>query len=225
MTKLTINLLAIMGIICLLHNSTYSQCDEKRRPDINLDFDDDQRELLRDKIIEYLTSVTVPDQEGTIEYYFNVGAHSGQNQAHGASSQWHSGMAFLTWHRAYVQGLENFLLSEGLTMYVPLPGWDPSTQIPDAFFNNGSVVSHQNDSGNELFPDLNNQSISSPGSNVFYNDNTCDDFETLLSYANGINGPHGSVHVNIGGTMSTVRRFSAIKSSKFMDKPRYMGKE
>jgi hypothetical protein len=45
----------------------------------------------------------------------------------------HSDFNFLPFHRAYLQGLEDFLIKEGYPQFVPLPMWDPTTTCPTEF--------------------------------------------------------------------------------------------
>ncbi len=45
----------------------------------------------------------------------------------------HSDFDFLSFHRAYLEGMEDWLLLQGYPQFVPLPCWDPSTTSPVEF--------------------------------------------------------------------------------------------
>ena len=127
---------------------------------------------------------------------------------------------FLTWHREYIRGLEEWLLSQnGGSKYVPLPEWDPSTSIPCEFFNSscptcpGSAIATS-------FSNLNNQNPSGYDFSRFLSTST------LCSYTSGNRTPpqfgkpsrfgsaidnlawdlqreHNNPHVSIGGVMGS----------------------
>lgn len=45
----------------------------------------------------------------------------------------HGDFDFLPFHRTYLEGMEDFLISQGHPEFVPLPKWDPSTPAPTEF--------------------------------------------------------------------------------------------
>lgn len=53
----------------------------------------------------------------------------------------HFGLQLFTGHRAYIAGMETFLLANGGSAFVPLPLWNPSSPIPSEF----NVVKTQDD--------------------------------------------------------------------------------
>ncbi|MGE3107725.1 MAG: tyrosinase family protein [Phycisphaerales bacterium] len=51
----------------------------------------------------------------------------------------HGSARFLCWHRAYIKGMEDYLISQNRPQFVPLPKWVPSTCIPAEFLVGGGV--------------------------------------------------------------------------------------
>ena len=45
----------------------------------------------------------------------------------------HSDFDFLPFHRVYLEGMEDYLLKQGLSQFVPLPTWDPAGCTPTEF--------------------------------------------------------------------------------------------
>jgi len=45
----------------------------------------------------------------------------------------HDDIHIFTGHRAYIEDLEAYLQIQGGGQFVPLPKWDPATQIPPEF--------------------------------------------------------------------------------------------
>src|SRR5262245_15551028 len=72
-------------------------------------------QLLASKILEYV------DDAVRVEH---ANAHT-----------WHhvGNPAFFDGHRQYIGKLESWLISQGFPQFVPLPKWDPATQIPGPF--------------------------------------------------------------------------------------------
>ena len=50
-------------------------------------------------------------------------------------------MGFIAWHQHFVAKLENWLVMNGGTTFVPLPFWDPATPIPSQLDNGNTSVS------------------------------------------------------------------------------------
>src|SRR6056297_1753512 len=114
------------------------QCDG-RRPDI-YDFSEADRQLLRNLIMDYFNSDIDNSQPGILRYT-PIGVHSGFTLNGSGGAGWHNRQEeFLTWHRNYIQELENYLLSLGYTQFVPLPAWHNADPIPDEFFNDSEVM-------------------------------------------------------------------------------------
>lgn len=110
--------------------------------------------------------------------------------------------AFVTWHRYYLQELENWLMDNGYSKYVPLPYWDPTTCIPNEFYNSASGTSALLDAG---FPSLGTQCITPPSLTNYVPPASCsahtseDDFSDDME-----NNYHDINHVAIGGSMGSV---------------------
>ncbi|MFT5971172.1 MAG: hypothetical protein ACI8ZO_001691 [Flavobacteriales bacterium] len=137
MKKKNLTLWVTAGLLCLLSNPLFAQCGG-RRPNIT-SFTSAERIELRNLMMDYLRSeIDNSTFSNTSVYqYTKVGIHSNFG---GSSANWHSyDERFLTWHRAYIAGMEQYILSRGGTKYIPLPDWKPTDKIPDEFFNdNGS---------------------------------------------------------------------------------------
>jgi|GEM_PF-2203350 len=102
-----------------------------------------ERHRLRQLIIQYLTT----HPSNPIQQHVNViaplpvGVHCKTG-------------TFATWHRQYLEGLEAWLMTQpDGPKFVPLPKWDPTTPVPDEFFNGlispgnavvGGSISNQN---------------------------------------------------------------------------------
>lgn len=114
----------------------------------------------------------------------------------------HSGLQLFTGHRAYIAGLEAFLLANGGSAFVPLPLWNPSSPIPPEF----NVVKTQDDGTPR--PPLVNLNPNMPLPPEWDYPAVCE-FESGADLGNAINGWHGSVHIAIGGTMSSIMIASA----------------
>ncbi|MEO1628289.1 MAG: tyrosinase family protein, partial [Bacteroidota bacterium] len=186
--KLFFSLILLMGLY-----SVSAQCPG-RRADIN-SLTAAQRVELRDLIIDYLNEGFDPSASG-VNQYPNVAVY-GPNAAN-----FLNGMEeFLTWHRAYIQGLENYLLSRGFTQYVPLPKWDPGTAIPNEFFNGASVLGPST-----TFPPLIDQTPASPfpfyDFTAFENNTSLCNFASLDALASGLQIEHDLVDLSIGGSMN-----------------------
>lgn len=98
---------------------------------------------------------------------------------------------FLSWHRNYLMGLENYLQAKGHTKFVPLPAWDPSTQIPEEF----NVPNRGPDRLEELNPNVSFENIVA----------NLDNFENEEELMDAIEGRHDDVHNRIRGVMQTLR--------------------
>ncbi|MCC6322798.1 MAG: tyrosinase family protein [Phycisphaerales bacterium] len=51
----------------------------------------------------------------------------------------HGSSRFVVWHRDYIKGMEDYLISQNRPQFVPLPKWVPSTAIPAEFLVGGGV--------------------------------------------------------------------------------------
>lgn len=90
------------------------------RPDIST-LTGTQQTQLANLIMQYITPTV-------LESHCNYHAQTGQ-----MNLDIHDDVNFLPFHRAYIEGLEDFLLQQGFPQYVPLPKWNPATCAPSAF--------------------------------------------------------------------------------------------
>lgn len=195
-------------------NSISAVCTGQRE-DIS-ELDANAQSQLADLILQYLTSVENPMYNPAIDHpaqkYTIVAEHSNFG---GDASAWHSNdEVFFSWHRDYIQGLENWLLEQGYPEFVPLPAWNPNQPIPSAFQD--AVVpevlsTNSMELGNIQQGQLNMYEV---------DDITCEQFANMNHYAGfiraGISNPtgtsftsHNAVHGTIGGAMGFVETASA----------------
>lgn len=81
------------------------------------------RKILADAILEFITKPVLDEHEN---------AHT-----------WHHvSEFFFSGHHGYLNELENYLLANGLKQFVPVPMWNPGTQIPAEFLVKDPLVSH-----------------------------------------------------------------------------------
>lgn len=106
----------------------------------------------------------------------------------------HSGIDLFTGHRAYIAGMEEYLLANGGTKFTPLPMWNPAKPIPKEF----NVVK-ADDNGRDR-PPLRNLNPNRPLPSRYEYPEVCN-FLSADELGNSIDGWHGSVHLAIDGTM------------------------
>lgn len=124
---------------------------------------------------------------------------------------------FLPFHRAYVAGMEDFLILSGHPEFVPLPKWDPADSISSNLqFVDFAACTNANGGGN-CNPLVNTNSSTArqiPAS--FVGSALCTyNYNAIIGtppFANSVfESPwHGGVHVNIGGVMSQLKSPSAV---------------
>jgi hypothetical protein len=103
--KFTVLLLVISG-------SLFSQI----RKDLN-SFSPSERATLVNLMQQYITRKVIED-------------HCFQGNS---TVEIHDDVNFLPFHRAYIEAMEDFLMSKGYSQFVPLPYWLPSTPVPAEF--------------------------------------------------------------------------------------------
>jgi len=183
-------------------------CDGQRN-DIST-LPSEQQGILASLIIEYLEAVENPNYNQGVDptwlKYDVVAQHSdyGNLTPPGSSSGsglWHSNNeTFFSWHRDYMQGLENWLLEKGHSDFVPLPGWNPNTAMPNAFKT--ALV--------DGVPPLGNTNFTADMYEV--DDITCGQFSSMDQFAGYIRAEeaidgitsHNQVHQGLGGAMGSV---------------------
>ena len=107
------------------------------------------------------------------------------------------GATFLSWHRAYIAGLEAFLVDQGHPEWSPLPAWDPATRIPPEFNVPGQGVGKlvNLNPGISFSPTFDHERLAN--------------FETDGALGDTLMGIHGTVHIEVGGVMASFRSPSA----------------
>ena len=171
---------------------------------------DDQLHDLREALAELYT---LP--ESTEHSYARIAGLHGEPSPHYCI---HGYPGFLTWHRAYMEAFEKAL--QKINCDIMLPFWDwssgPSTGLPDAC----SSPTYTNRSGDEVDNPLYSGPIaaSAGGGNTARGgsvdsatfDDVAESAQAALeatsfsSFQSQINSPHGTVHVRVGGQMSSV---------------------
>lgn len=117
-------LLICLAFINVLNTYSQTEIPAERRDLVN-SLTPAERLTLRNAIIAYLQNTTIITAIADHDAHFD--------DVHGANS-------FLSWHRTYIQGLETYLAANGFPQFVPLPKWNPSTNIPSEFWGTGSVA-------------------------------------------------------------------------------------
>ncbi len=165
-----------------------------QRPDI-YSFTSTERTQLRNLIMNYISDPIVSEHMANM----NV-AHSYQ-------------LSFLTWHRDYIGGLENYLRNNGWGQFVPLPSWNPNTSIPSQFRGQTAGLPWPYDatpSGFNFSSFVNSNTMCdfSPGTSNF-----CFEGQTRITrnsptsidaFAYALECEHNDVHVAVGSNMSAL---------------------
>ena len=112
---LTLFLFLYMGLTVNSFAQTYQV-----RPNL-YDFTPAQRDTLVDLMQQYITA-------DIIEWHCDFRNLTGNNDL-----QIHDDFNFLPFHRAYLEGMEDFLILSGHPEFVPLPNYDPNTDTPQEF--------------------------------------------------------------------------------------------
>jgi len=117
----------------------------------------------------------------------------------------HNTSRFVVWHRAYIKGMEDYLISQNLPQFVPLPKWAPSTCIPAQFLVGGGVDADcalvAACGGNPSHCNALTNSCPGIGLPASLSSNLCSQmpFTSFRSTLEG--GYHNGVHGAIGGVM------------------------
>lgn len=113
----------------------------------------------------------------------------------------HGTLFFLSWHRMYLYYFERILRAKSGSASLTLPYWDYQTNpvIPPAYRDNTSTLYNSTrnasmNSGGSLSSGIMTSIVNSLANIPYY------DFQSDLE------GPHGSVHVAIGGDMGAVNK-------------------
>lgn len=189
-------ILLTVCIAVLAFTQSIAQPCSYTRPNIN-SFTAAERLQLRNLIFTWLNTQIDPMYTSGPQRYPLVYMHTMHS-----SMIHHTGTkAFVTWHRYYLQEFENWLMDNGYSKYVPLPYWDPTTCIPNEFYNSAAGSSALLDSG---FPNLTNQCITPPSLTPYVPPTSCshtgeDNFSDDME-----NNYHDPNHVAIGGSMGSV---------------------
>lgn len=173
--------------------------------------------------IDCLTSNQLHDLREALAALYQLPAADPDSYAtiaglHGAPSPTyclHGAPGFLTWHRAYMLAFEKAL--QCVNSDIMLPFWDwssgPSTGVPAACSQSTYVNRAGNTVDNPLYsgpllgggqtsrrPDIDTTSFNDLATSA----QTALTSASFASFQNAINGPHGGVHVRVGGNMASV---------------------
>ena len=219
--KIRITLLVMLGLYCLLPSQAFSQCDIQRE-NIN-DLSGSEQCELRNLMLDYL-SQGFDNTAGPNDWdkYPIVDMHV--NPPFGSFGDFHNyAEEFATWHRNYVQEMEEYILSQGFPQYVPLPYWSPHSMIPDAFYNyacpdGNGVLTYANLPESPDFPQYTNQGPFAPSANInftqFDQDLDCSDWSSVDQFVGSMEGPHhDATHGAVQGTLGPAQ--SAPASTLF----------
>lgn len=197
-------------------NYLFSQC-EKQRTSINDLSLDDQCEL-RNLMLDYL-SLGFDANEGPNDWHKYPIVKMHRFPTVGSFSDFHNYQEeFATWHRNYVQGMEEYILSQGYPQYIPLPYWSPHNEIPLAFYNYGDQFLNlgcHDDDGNltyanlpesDDFPQYPSQGPFAPAPSInfteFDENLNCSDWSSVDDFVGSMEGPHHDfTHGAVGGTL------------------------
>jgi hypothetical protein len=110
----------------------------------------------------------------------------------------HGTSRFVVWHRNYIRGMEDYLISQNRPQFVPLPRWDPNTCIP-AEFNLVDVNCPGTGCG-ALATLCPNKPLPASLSTNLCNQVPFASFRSVLE-----NTYHNGVHVAVGGVMGNFK--------------------
>ena len=187
------HILFLLAVLVLLNTNLFAQCAQSTRKDIN-SMTAAERVQLRDAILAYLKS-DVNLNTGMTKY--NIVEHH-QNPAHFSLIHFGKGKNFVTWHRYYLQEMEQWFVANGFAKFVPLPLWNPANPMPSEFFALSG-----------LLPEFQNNPILSASTTAdftpFLDPIECSNWSNLDAYANDLENPHNDGHNDMSGTMGTFR--------------------
>ncbi len=179
----------IFTISLLIGSSIFLMAGQ--RPDIN-SFSSTQRTQLRNLMMDYISTSVVQEHQNSMML-----AHNYQ-------------MEFLTWHRDYIGDMENYLRNNGGSQFVPLPRWNPSTNIPNEFRGSIAGLTGSNidfsPSGFNFSRFFNNNTLCNYSAG---NNNYCGASSTVYNptaidaFAKDLQCEHNAVHNSVGGIMTT----------------------
>lgn len=109
------------------------------------------------------------------------------------------GPQFLQWHREYLEGLEDYLLAEGFDDLVPLPAWNPCSEVPWMPNIPGPLTTCPEQ---PAMPDgLEGESYDCGNfaTDRYSCENLCD-FDSLTFFKNALQADHDAVHNVFGET-------------------------
>lgn len=176
--------------------------------------DPDNRIILNNLILDYVTSILNPNfVEGVdpIETkYMIIWEHVQWGDAVQTVIN-HKNEEFLSWHREYIAGLEQFLLDRGFPQFVPLPYWDPTEPIPSEFYDEfideyeDGLTTYTNPDGPAGSPFYLSPLDMTWVGRVSIDDDLCADFQTADALGKRLvaDGIHSQVHWEMGGAMSS----------------------
>lgn len=156
-------------------SQTLTAAQPGRRPAIQ-EFSASERSVLADAILTFITQPILSEHA----------------QGHG----WHhpaNGEDFFARHHDYLNKLETYLATNGLSRFIPVPEWNPGTQIPIEFMVADPLVSQT----------PMNQTPNRPVPAQFADDQLCQ-FANASALAVSVENWHDGVHSAVGGPMSSL---------------------
>lgn len=194
-----------------------TDCDSHRQNIISLSEGD--RLLLNQLIIDYLVSEVNPDYDPNSSNFLNRVIESkytiiAEHTQFGDIVQTainHSNEEFLSWHREYIAGLEQYLLDQGFPQFVPISYWSPNEAIPAEFYNQfvpdyydglDLPTNPNGEPGSALY--ISDEDMTWTGT-ISIDDLLCEDFQNADDLGNALlnDAIHTSVHFEMGGAMSS----------------------
>jgi hypothetical protein len=115
---------------------------------------------------------------------------------HAAGHDWHHpdvGELFFSRHHDYLKQLEDYLLNNGFSQFVPVPEWNPGDAIPQEFRVTDPLVSQSPLNAN---PNM-------PVPSQYADDQLCK-FANASALAQSIENWHDGVHGAVGGAMGSI---------------------
>ncbi len=175
------------------------------RPDINF-FSAAERQQLNDLILDYICNGQ-PEYNGLTpnDHHFNERCEAHTNSCSPELVNCNGipvNENFLPWHREFLENLENYLMANGGSQFVPLPAWDPCTAIPAEFQGSGSRCSNIAPISIGSNPDCPNP-CTGFDSDKYSCENLCD-FSGFCDFSIQLELDHNNVHCYTGGSMGSV---------------------
>ncbi len=196
----------IIGFSCItVHGQTHRPPE---RRDLVTDLTPGERLTLRNAIILYL------DSSSAVHDHMNAPADVHSTGFFGSGG---NGSLFLSWHRTYIQGLENYLSTNpAYSEFVPLPKWNPADAIPNEFRGFDALATAYRQTGNIVNANYSGTPSSQWDRESFNEGSDLNDFccgnqglcndpsGPFTDFRRGLETFHNGVHGDVGGVMTTM---------------------